>query len=104
MVMMYLTVDDHATALEIAEKILEERLSNHVNIISANHCKVWKDGKIVDSMETLLLIKTKALLYPAIEQQVHDMKLINQPKILSVPITQLDMEYYKFLRQGIIKV
>ena len=31
MVMMYLTVNDHSTALEIAENILEARLTNHVN-------------------------------------------------------------------------
>ena len=104
MVMMYVTVSDHDIALSIAETILKERLTNHVNIIEANHCKVWKEGKIVDSVETLLLIKTKAMLYSHIEKKINDMHLNDVPKILSVPITQIDHDYFDFLKMDVMKV
>ena len=104
MVMMYVTVSQHNTALTIADTIIEERLTNHVNVIAANHCKIWQDGKVVDSIETLLLIKTKALLYGQIEKRIIQMNLTDVPKIFSVPITQIDADYYEFLKKDVVKV
>jgi periplasmic divalent cation tolerance protein len=104
MIMMYVTVNEHSTAIAIAETILKERMANHVNIIAANHCKIWQDGKIVDSTETLLLIKTKALLYKPIEDKIIEMHLGEKPAIFSVPITQIDDTYYHFLKDGILRV
>jgi uncharacterized protein involved in tolerance to divalent cations len=104
MVMMYVTVSDNNIALIIAETILKERLTNHVNIIKANHCKIWKDDKIVDSVETLLLIKTKAMLYSHIERKINAMNLKDEPKIFSVPITQIDHDYFDFLKKDVMKV
>ena len=104
MVMMYVTVSDHNIALSIAETILRERLTNHVNIIEANHCKIWKEDKIVESVETLLLIKTKAMLYSHIEKKINEMNLEDEPKVFSVPITQIDHDYFDFLTLNVLKV
>ncbi len=104
MVMMYVTVSDHNIALSIAETILRERLTNHVNIIKANHCKIWKEDKIVESVETLLLIKTKAMLYSHIEKKINEMNLEDEPKVFSVPITQIDHDYFDFLTLNVLKV
>lgn len=104
MVMMYVTVNRHNTALEIAEAIMENRLSNHINIIASNHCKIWKAGKVQDSIETLLLIKTKALLFRKIEKKIKELHLEEHPKIFSVPITQFDDDYYQFSQEGLEKV
>ena len=104
MVMMYVTVSNHNTALNIAQAIMEERLTNHVNIVTANHCKIWKNNEVVDSIETLLLIKTKALLYTHIENKINEMNLDDEPKIFSVPITQVNSDYYDFLKMDTLKV
>ena len=104
MVMMYVTVKKHDTAIAIAETILKDRMANHVNIIASNHCKIWQDGKIVDSVETLLLIKTKALLYQTIEDKIIEMHLGEKPAIFSVPMTQIDDNYYHFLKAGVLRV
>jgi uncharacterized protein involved in tolerance to divalent cations len=61
-------------------------------------------GEVQHSGETILLIKTKALLYRNIEEKLNEMHLAVATKIFSVPITQISHEYYDQLVDGIVKV
>lgn len=104
MVLMYVSVSSMDKAEEIARIVMHERFSNHVNIMTGNKSYIWKDQKIVSSEETVLLIKTKALLYADIERRISSIFSDEVPKIFSVPITQIDFRYHDFLKNDVIKV
>lgn len=104
MILMYVSVSLPHSVDAIAELILKERLANHVNIVKNSESMVWKDGQIVRSDETILLIKTKALLYANIERAIKNLRLKEKPKMFSVPITQIDFPYHEFLIAEVMKV
>ena len=104
MILMYVSLNDSELAKEISTKILERRLANHVNIVPKNTSYQWIDNQIVISEEVVLLIKTKALLYADIERLINHEYAELDPKMFSVPVTQIDFRYYDFLKEGTMKV
>ena len=104
MVLIYVSLSVDSQASQVAELLINERLANHINIIHNNECMLYEDGKCNKTSETILLIKTKALLYKQIQQSIQKLELMPQPKIFSIPMTQLDEDYHNFLLKDVVKV
>jgi uncharacterized protein involved in tolerance to divalent cations len=104
MVLIYVSLQKDGQASEVAELLLNNRLANHINIIHDVECMVYEEGEIKKSSETILLIKTKALLYKQIEEKLQALQLVPAPKIFSAPMTQIESEYHNYLIQDVIKV
>lgn len=108
MVLIYvslpLSLPEDSQATKVAELLLRERLTNHINIIHSIECMKYEEGVIKKSAETILLIKAKALLYKQIQQRILDLGLSPRPNIFSVPMTQLDGDYHDYLLKDVIKV
>lgn len=106
MVLIYVSLSEKHIAEQVAEFLLKERLANHINILPKISCMLFDEdsGEVKHSRETVLLIKTKALLYRTIEKKLEEMHLPSHPKIFSMPITQISEGYYALLTQGIQRV
>lgn len=104
MVLIYVSLPIDAQAAEIAELLLKERFTNHVNIIHSNECMKFDDGAVNKSTETILLIKAKALLYNQIQKRILELNYSPAPTIFSVPMTQIDGAYHDFLLRDVLKV
>ncbi len=104
MVLIYVSVSVDSKAAEVAELLLKERLTNHINIIHQNECIKYQEGEIRKSAETILLIKAKALLYTQIQERILGLNLYPKPTIFSVPMTQIEGSYHDFLLADVIKV
>jgi uncharacterized protein involved in tolerance to divalent cations len=104
MVLIYVSLPEDSQATKVAELLLRERLTNHVNIIHSIECMKYEEGAIKKSAETILLIKTKALLYKQIQQRILELELSPTPNIFSVPMTQLDGDYHDYLLKDVVKV
>ena len=106
MVLIYVSLPEQHIAEKLAETLLKERLANHINILPKIRCLMYneKTGQVQHSGETILLIKTKALLYRNIEDKLNEMHLSVATKVFSVPITQISHDYYDQLVEGILKV
>lgn len=70
MVLIYISLSVDSQASYVAELLLKERYANHINIIHKNECMLYEEGKVNRSFETILLIKTKALLYKTIQERI----------------------------------
>ena len=99
--MIHLTVEDAEKAREITDQLLIQRLSNHVEIIEKGFSRMWQNGKIITQECFLLLIKTKALLYLQVENLIRRLHPEGTTKMFSVPITQIDQDYFNDLRKGL---
>ena len=104
MVLIYVSMPVGKQAAEIAELLLKERLTNHVNIIQKIECMKYEEGSINKSAETILLIKAKALLYNQIQKRILELQLSPPPNIFSMPMTQINGAYHDFLLQDVVKV
>ncbi len=70
----------------IANALLEARLAACVQMLSTDSRYVWQ-GETVAELEVLLLIKTRADLYAAVEAEILRIHPYETPEIIATPIT-----------------
>ncbi|MEM6358464.1 MAG: divalent cation tolerance protein CutA [Bacteroidota bacterium] len=103
MVLIYLITKDSSEAREIGRTLIQERLANSANVIPSIQTLRWSGEEVINTTETILLIKTKSLLYSRIEKRVTELLDNHKPNIFSMPITQINHIYLDVLRDGVIK-
>ncbi len=80
------TCPDQATAERIAQLLVEEKLAACVNVIPDITSLFQWQGKLDRENEILLLIKTTAASYSALETLVRQQHPYELPEIIAVPI------------------
>ncbi len=80
------TCPDQATAERIAQLLVEEKLAACVNVIPDITSLFQWQGKLDQDNEILLLIKTTAASYGALETLVRQQHPYELPEIIAVPI------------------
>jgi periplasmic divalent cation tolerance protein len=76
------TVDE---ARALAGALLDRRLAACVQLIPVESHYVWQ-GERVDDAETLLLVKTRTELYPALEAAVAELHSYEVPELLRLDV------------------
>ena len=80
------TCPDAATARAIATALVEQGLAACVNIVPGVESIYKWDGLVERSNELLLIIKTRAECYPALEQALVALHPYELPEIIAVPL------------------
>ena len=83
--MVLTTVAEPDIARRLADGLLEKRLAACVQTLPIHSAYRWK-GAIQREPEILLLIKTKAALYPEVEAYLRTVHPYETPEILWLPI------------------
>ncbi len=91
--------EDKAEAL--AKKLLQDRVCACVNIIPAVRSFFWWEGKIDESKEALLVIKTKDSLVPRLQATVKENHPYTVPEVISFHIDSLNKEYLGWLNKAV---
>lgn len=95
------SVPDHATALQIANSLVQEKLAACVNILPrVTSVYVWQDA-IQSDEECLLFIKTLTERYPQLESHLLGMHPYELPEIIRVPISGGSSAYLQWLAHSI---
>lgn len=90
---------NEAAASALARTLVEERLAACVNRIAAMRSTyAWK-GAIEDEPEVLLLIKTTAPRYDALESRIRALHPYETPEIIALPIEGGSGHYLAWLAQ-----
>lgn len=93
------TLPDQASAEQVAERILHDKLAACVNISPpATSLYSWNE-KIERSSEVTLLIKTRAACYPALESALRANHPYELPEVIAVPITQGLTDYLAWIEK-----
>ena len=87
------TPDD---ARRLADGLLDQRLAACVQILAIQSAYRWK-GAIQREPEQLLLIKTRAALYPAVEAYLRAHHPYELPEIVRLPIAAGSPDYLRWL-------
>ena len=83
-------------AERIAETLVEERLAGCVNMSGCRSVYRWQ-GKIEKDEEVLMLAKTRASKFAAIEKRVTELHSYDVPEIIAVDLKSLSAGYLGFL-------
>ncbi len=85
-IVIFITCNDAEEAQNIAELLLEQRLTACVNIVPEINSSFWWEGKINTAQESLLIIKTSAKKLAEITHSVKTVHTNTVPEIIALPI------------------
>lgn len=91
------TVSSLKEARKIAQLLLGERLAACVNIVPAVESHYWWQHKKAQSKESLLMIKTRAVLYDRIEKVIRENHSYSVPEVISLPIQKGSEKYLRWI-------
>lgn len=80
------TCPDAATARTIATALVERGVAACVNIVPSVESVYQWQGRIEHGSELLLIIKTRAECYAALEQAIQTLHPYELPEIIAVPL------------------
>lgn len=104
MILAYIISNSADEAEEISIDLLEKKLAYSVNIFQDVKSMRIENDKVVTLKRTIVLAKTKALLYNELEEEVKRVQTTGTVIVFSMPITQLSDELFKNIQQSTIKV
>jgi periplasmic divalent cation tolerance protein len=91
------TCPDDATARGIARAVVEEGLAACANALPGVVSTYRWQGEIHEDREVLLLIKTNATVYEALEARVRALHPYELPEVVAVPIVRGSPAYLTWL-------
>jgi len=96
-ILILVTAGSEPEAEKIARALVEERLAACVNIISPIRSIYRWEGKVQDDHEWLLVIKTQATHFAAIEARVKALHSYQVPEVIALPIVAGSEQYLGWL-------
>lgn len=95
------TAPDAEVGRKLARAILEARLAACVNIISGLESHYWWQGKLDQSAEVLLLIKTTKAKLNALQKFVLKKHPYDTPEFVAFPATFVADKYMAWVRDSV---
>jgi periplasmic divalent cation tolerance protein len=93
------TADSGPAAERIATELVNRRLAGCVQIVGPIQSVYRWKGAVERAEEWLLLIKTAAERYAAVEAAIREIHSYEQPEIIATPITAGSAGYLAWLRE-----
>lgn len=102
-VLVLSTTAKQRVAERIARALVREKLAACVNVIPGliSHYR-WK-GRVERSHEWLLLVKTRAALFPRLAERVKELHPYAVPEIISVPLAAGSNDYLRWILEATMK-
>ena len=97
------TVGTEEEANRLAEELVARRHSSCVNIVPVHRSVYRWQGKICDDREYLLVIKTLAQEYEAVEATVKELHSYELPEILAFQVSRGEARFLDWIAQTLDK-
>ncbi len=94
------TFPDPETARRIGRQLVEERLAACANLLPAVESIYWWEGKVETGQETLVLFKTPADRYAALEETLRRLHPYDVPEIIAAPIERGLTDYLTWVARS----
>jgi periplasmic divalent cation tolerance protein len=94
---VFITTSSYEEARKIADALVSQRKAACVNIVpKVNSLFRWK-GEIEDAEESLLVVKTRARLFPDVVSTVKGIHSYEVPEIIALPIIEGNPDYLQWI-------
>jgi uncharacterized protein involved in tolerance to divalent cations len=97
MILMHIIATSAEQAEKITEILLQEKLVISTSVVDSIKNKKIVNNEIVTSEEYLILTKTKAALFDAIDKKIRNIFPDNVPLMYSIPIVNMDWKQAEVL-------
>ena len=99
-VIVLVTAANQDDAAAIGRALVDERLAACANLVGPiRSIYRWRDA-VEDASEHLLLIKTRASLFPAVQARVKELHSYEVPEIVAVEIKRGSPQYLDWIRES----
>ncbi len=96
-IVVYITAGSNEEAEHLARSLVEERLAACVNRIKSVQSVYRWQGKVEQSEEELLVIKTKKSLFRRLEERVRELHSYSVPEVIALPVVKGSPAYLRWL-------
>ena len=96
-IVVLITANSTTEAQQIAGLLLEQRLAACINIVPEVDSRFWWEGNLDSARESLLTIKTKSSLLPAIIRSVKEIHSNTVPEIIALLIVGGNQDYLDWM-------
>ena len=103
MIIIKTTTDSHKAMKLIANTLLNKKLAACVNMIPRMRSKYIVDGRITESREVILLIKTTKKLENKVYKTIKDLHNYEIPEISTIQTSKVDKNYENWLKDFVEK-
>ena len=103
MIIIKTTTDSHKAMKLIANTLLNKKLAACVNMIPRMRSKYIVDGRITESREVILLIKTTERLENKVYKTIKDLHNYEIPEISTIQTSKVDKNYENWLKDFVEK-
>jgi periplasmic divalent cation tolerance protein len=101
LILVYVTAGSPAEGERLARALVEEQLAACVNRIAPIQSVYRWQGKVEQSEEQLLIIKTVKSLFTALEKRVRELHSYSVPEIIALPIIEGSDDYLQWLAEQV---
>ena len=85
----------------LARALVEEGRAACVNLLPGVRSTYAWAGRVEEAEETLLLVKTTAALYPALERRVRELHPYTVPEVLALPVAAGYGPYLDWIKRSV---
>ncbi len=94
------TFPDAATARRIGRQLVEEKCAACANLLPAVESIYWWEKKVETANETIVLFKTTAARYAALETTLKQLHPYEVPEIIALPVEQGWPDYLRWVSEN----
>ena len=98
MIIIKTTTDSHKAMKLIANTLLNKKLAACVNMITLMRSKYVVDGRITESREVILFVKTTKKLENKVYKTIKELHNYEIPEISTIQASNVDKDYEKWLK------
>ncbi len=98
MIIIKTTTDSHKAMKLIANTLLNKKLAACVNMIPRMRSKYVVDGRITESREVILFVKTTKKLENKVYKTIKELHNYEIPEISTIEASNVDKDYEKWLK------
>lgn len=95
--MIYCTAGSHSEALTIGRALVEERLAACANVLPSITSLYWWEGKIQESQEAVLILKTRRELTYDVITRVKQLHSYDCPCVVSLAIEKGNDDFLEWI-------
>lgn len=99
MIFIYVTTPSVAEAKKIAQAVLDDKTAACANILPGMISIYPWQGKREEAQETVLILKTRAGLFAAVESRIKELHSYDNPCIAAIPVSNVTDKYLGWIFQ-----